>query len=293
MGGSYYMGFLLMRYLISMIIFFSLISISEGGWKDVFKKEFLTAPWGKGPKIERDVCIECHTSEMIKSQYREIPSEWRKSWHYEYRVACHDCHGGDPRDAEKSMSPERGFVGIPKHKNVPEFCGKCHIGILENYLESDHGKALKTIGKGPNCVTCHGSHNIQKASIAIINEGLCTRCHSYERAKSIKATLLLTEKKIKEIYDSLKTLRSRLIYTEDDDKILFRTHVEFRALFHTVDVNLVKDRTDEFSKRLSAIEVRVQKYFQELEFRQNFTGIIMFIFIGLCITVFLLGRKSE
>lgn len=293
MDRFYYMGVFLTRYLISIILLFSSVSISEGAWKDIFEKEFLRAPWGEGPKIEKNVCIECHASEMIKPEFRGIPSEWRRSWHYENGVSCHNCHGGDSKDAAMAMSPERGFVGVPKDKDIPEFCGKCHIGILENYSESGHSKALKSTGKGPNCVTCHGPHNIQKASIEIINERLCTRCHSYERVKTIKAALLLTEKKIREIDSGLKELKSRLIYTEEDEKTLFRTHAEFRTLFHAVDVNLVKDRTDEFSKRLSAIEERVQKGFQEIRFRQNFSGFILFIFIGLTITVFLLGRKLE
>ena len=287
------MGFLLMRYLFSLIALISLVSSADGAWKESFEKEFLRAPWGEGPKVAKEVCIECHASEMIKPEFREIPSEWRKSWHYENNVSCHDCHGGDPNDAAMAMSPARGFIGVPKYQDVPEFCGKCHIGILENYLESGHGKALRSTGKGPNCVTCHGSHNIQKASIDIISEGLCTRCHSYERAKTMKASLLLTEKKINELESGLKTLRTGLLYTGDNEKVLFRTQAEFRTLFHTVDVKLVKDRTDEFTKRLSATEEKISKGFHELRFRQNFSVFIMLIFIGLGVTIFLLGRKSD
>ncbi len=282
-----------MRYVFSIVLLFSFVSISEGTWKDIFEKEFLRSPWGEGPKVEKEVCIECHASEMIKPEFRGIPSEWRKSWHYRNGISCHDCHGGDPKDAAMSMSPERGFIGAPKYKDVPEFCGKCHIGILKHYYESGHGKALKSTGKGPNCVICHGSHNIQKASIEIINESLCTKCHSYERAKVMKTSLLLTEKKIKEVDDGLKILKSRLIYTEEDEQALFRTHAEFRALFHTVDVNLVKNQTGDFAKRLSVIEERVQKGFREVRFRQNLSGFLMFLFIGLAITVFLLGQRSE
>ena len=284
------MGLLLRRCFLPVLCFFSLLSVSEGAWTDVFQKGLMPA---EKPKVEKEVCLVCHDSDLIKPEYRAIPAQWRQSVHYANGVSCSDCHGGDPKDAAKSMLPASGFVGTPKYKDVPEFCGKCHIGIMQNYLESGHGKALKATGKGPNCVTCHGSHNIHKADIDIINEKLCTTCHSYERAKAIKASLLLTEMKIRKINNDIKTLKAGLIPTADDEKVMFRTEAEYRTLFHTVDVNLVKAKTEEFNQRLSAIDVGVEKGFRELRFRQNFAILIMLIFIGLAINIFLLGRKSE
>jgi hypothetical protein len=195
-----------------------------------------------------------------------------------------------PASSEKP--PQKGFVGVPKPKGVPQFCGKCHLGIMKSYLESDHGKALMATGRGPNCILCHGFHNIQKANIEIINENLCGLCHSYERAATIKAALLLTEQRINEIDRNLKTLKAGLIATGDEEKTLFATQAEYRTLFHTVDVNLVKDRTAEFTKKLAALSEQVQKGFQEMKFRQHFSIFIMLIFIGLGITIFLLGRSK-
>jgi len=281
------------RALLTLICFLSLVSVSQGAWTDFLEKEFPKTPWEKRPRIEQNVCIDCHVSDLINEDYREIPAEWRKSWHYKYGVTCQDCHGGDPQDAARSMKPEAGFLGVPKPKEVPEFCGKCHLGIKENYLESGHGKALKSTGKGPNCATCHHSHDIQKADINIINEKLCDVCHSYDRAREMKAALLLTEQKIDEIDRNLKALKAGLISTQDEEQVLFQTQAEFRTLFHTVDVKLVYDKTGEFTKKLSAIAQRVQKGFQELKFRQDFSIFLMLIFIGLGITIFLLSRRSE
>ena len=282
-----------MRYLLTVICFFSLVSVSEGAWTDLLQKEFPKTPWAQRPRVEQNVCIDCHTSDLMKEDYRDIPAEWRKSWHYQNGVSCQDCHGGDPKDAARSMLPEAGFVGVPKPKEVPEFCGKCHLGIKDNYLESGHGKALMTTGRGPNCVTCHHSHDIQKASINIINEKLCGVCHNYDRAREMKAALLLTEQKINEIDHDLKTLKAGLIATQDEEKVLFQTQAEYRTLFHTVDVKLVQAKTAEFSKKLAVINQQVQKGFQELKFRQDFAVFILLIFIGLGITIFLLGRRSE
>ncbi len=282
-----------MKYFLALFIILAVATVAVAGYKETFEQEFLSKPWAGGPIIEKSACIECHTSDIMKPAFRTIPDEWQGSWHALHEVSCHDCHGGDPKDATMAMSHVRGFVGKPKYQDVPEFCGKCHIGIMKNYLESGHGKALKATGKGPNCVVCHGSHGIQRASIDIINEQLCTRCHSYERARIMKQALFLTEKRMGEIEKTLKDLKSEGIYTGDNEKTLFSTQAEFRALFHTVDVSLVKDRTDEFTKRLNGIEKSVQKTFAEIRVRKNFSAFLMLVFAGLAVVVGLLSATFK
>ncbi len=282
-----------MRRLLTLICFFSLAAVSQADWTEFLQKEFPKTPWASRPRIEQTVCIDCHTSDLMKADYRDIPAQWRTSVHYQNGVSCQDCHGGDPNDAARSMTPEAGFVGVPKPKEVPQFCGKCHLGIRDNYLDSAHGKALMTTGRAPNCVLCHGSHKVQKASIDIINPKLCGVCHSYDRARTIKAALLLTEQKINKIDKDLKILKAGLIPTGDEEKTLFRTQAEYRTLFHTQEVSLVESKTADFNKRLAALSDQVRQGFRELQFRQNFSVFLMLIFIGLAVTVFLLGRKSS
>lgn len=275
---------------ITLSLVFSPVAVAD--YKDAFEKEFLAQPWA-GEQLERSACIECHVSDVMKPEFRSIADEWKKSWHFQNNVSCHNCHGGDPEDAAMAMSPQRGFSGSPEYTEVPEFCGKCHAGILKNYLESGHGKAFKSSGSGPNCVTCHGSHNVQKANIDIINEQRCTQCHSYERARIMKQALFITEKKIREIETGLKKLKTEGVFTEEEEKSLFGTHAEFRTLFHTVDVTLVKERTDEFTKKLDSIDVRIQDTFRELKFRRNFSAFIMLVFIGMGFLLYLLSKTPE
>ncbi len=283
----------LMRSLLTVICLLCLVSVCEGAWTELLEKEFPKTPWSQRPRVEQNVCIDCHDSDLMKPDYKAIPAEWRKSVHYLNGVSCQDCHGGDPKDATRSMTPQSGFVGVPKPQGIPEFCGKCHLGIKENYLASGHGKAFMTTGSGPNCVLCHHSHDIQKASLEIINPSLCGICHSYDRAREMKAALLLTEAKINEINGNLQTLKAGLIDTHDEEQTLFRTQADYRTLFHSVDVALVKARTAEFAKKLAALDQQVGKSFQELKFRQNFSTLILLIFVGLGITVFLMGRRQD
>ncbi len=286
-------------------ILFMLPAAGHAGYKQDFENEFLTKTWA-GVQLEENLCISCHASEKMKPEFREITEAWQASWHAQNNISCENCHGGDPRDAALAMSPERGFIGRPDYKDVPDFCGKCHIAILANFRDSGHGKAhaaggtspncmtaIKAGKKAPNCVTCHGSHNIQKASIDIINEQLCTQCHSYERAKVMKQALFQTENRIEQLEKKLQVLRQGGIYPETDEKSLFNTQAEYRALFHTVDVNLVKNRTDEFTAKLDQIDKNIQAAYQELRFRKNFSALLMLSFSCMGIVIFLISRRND
>ena len=277
------MGKVFMRYLLALLI----VSLTVAAGPPAFSQ-----PSGGGA-LQASVCLGCHDSDMVRPEFRSIPAEWRKSWHYRNSVSCHDCHGGDPQDATMAMSPERGFVGKPQYSQVPEFCGKCHIGILKNYLESGHGRALKRNQSGPNCVTCHGSHGILKADINIINEKRCSQCHTYERAEAMKQALAVTEKKIKEAEDGLRDLKHSGVFTEDEEKTLFSTEAQFRTLFHSVDVSLIKERTDGFIQKLDRIEAGERAIFHELEFRKNFAAFLMVVFLGLGVVFLLMSRARN
>lgn len=282
-----------MRYFqfVLLSVFLVLVSSASADYRELFEKEFLSKPWGV-EITEESACLQCHTSDVMSANLRQIPQDWRMSWHYQNDVSCDDCHGGDSGDATMAMSHQRNFVGSPKYQDVPEFCGKCHIGILKNYVESGHGKALKATGKGPNCVTCHGAHNIQKVSIDIINPQLCSQCHSYDRAKEIKQALFLTENKIEKVEQELAQLRKRGVYPEDDEKRLFDTQAKFRVLFHTVDVSVINDRTYLFTKKLDDIDTVLKNTFTELNFRKKFSTFLALIFAALWIVVSRISRSD-
>jgi len=281
-----------MRVLIAGIFVFLLSATASADYRDVFEKEFIHKAWIGSAVIEEGVCVDCHTSKTMKEEYLSIPQEWKMSIHYENRVSCHNCHGGDPDDAAVSCgTPHSGFVGTPPYRRVPVLCGKCHIGIYQSYTKSGHGRALISSGKGPNCVTCHGSHRIQKANINIINKVRCSKCHTYERAKLMKQALFMTEKKIEEIEKNIRDLRAEGAMTAEVEKVLFRTQAEFRTLFHSIDVARVKSRADEFAAKLTDIEAMVDDIYSELAFRKNYSAFLFLLFACLSIGMLVLEKR--
>lgn len=181
------------------------------------------------------VCITCHGA--LPGKYGEPVKLWQGSIHAANGIACDACHGGDPKDAPNAMKKERGFLGAPKYNEVPEFCGRCHVGVLKDYLASGHGRALAT--GGPNCVICHGNHQIARASLELINEKACSRCHSYDRAKLIRSAMQETEGIIVALDTRIAGYKEVGTDTDRLEKELFAQRNRFHSLFHSVDVKRV------------------------------------------------------
>jgi hypothetical protein len=127
----------------------------------------------------------------------------------------------------------------------------------------------------------------------IINEQLCGQCHTYERAKEMKQALFMVESKLNSIEKNLQRLQLMGVSTENQEKAFFRNHAEFRALFHSIDVDAVRTKSSEYAQRLEVIENEINESFKQLGFRRNFSAYLFLIFIGLSIVAFLLSKSYE
>lgn len=282
--------YLLLQIVIIVVLFSN--SFVHAGYRETFEREFMLSPWSIA-KGETSACIQCHTSDDMGPEMHEIARQWKNSWHAKNNISCHDCHGGAPEDASMSMMHQRGFKGTPEKVKIPEFCGTCHIAILENYLKSGHGRTICDAAEGPTCVTCHGSHDIQLASMDIINEEHCSKCHTYERAKEMKQALFMVESKLSNVERNLNRLKMLGVDVTDEEKSFFRTHSEFRALFHSIDVLAVREKSSDSTQKLEVIESKLADFFKQLAFRRNFSAYLFLVFVGLSIVVFLLSKSYE
>ena len=108
-----------------------------------------------------DQCYNCHA--QLDGRVKTPADMYRNDIHFRRGIACSSCHGGDSKeeDMDISMSPEKGFIGVPKGGQVMKICSKCHGTQYTKLISSVHGES--STGKGiiiNNCVTCHGIHNI-------------------------------------------------------------------------------------------------------------------------------------
>ena len=146
-------------------------------------------------------CVNCH-SRLPASTFVGVKSHsWNGSVHQQHGVTCDKCHGGDPAAAEKTQA-HAGILGSSNpqspvyFKNIPATCGRCHGGEYYKFTQSLHYKMLESTGKGPECVTCHGSM-VTKVLAPDTLAAVCERCHNERMGifpyvpQKAKAVLLL------------------------------------------------------------------------------------------------------
>ncbi|HLO26199.1 MAG TPA: cytochrome c3 family protein, partial [Geobacteraceae bacterium] len=213
---------------------------------------------------EEIVCIQCHGAQTGK--LGDPVKLWRGSIHAENGIACNDCHGGDPKDLVNAMSPSRGFLGVPKQQDIPAFCGRCHVGVMKDYLQSAHGRALGH--GGPTCVTCHSNHKVVKASLDIINEKTCTQCHSFDRARTIKDAMRQTEGLIVAIDGKISGFKGEGVDVDSLEKGLFSVRNRFHTLFHDVDVEKVKRESAQIDAELQKLSDNMAKLSEQRQKRK-------------------------
>ncbi len=230
-------------------------------------------------------CVQCHAG--FPGRLGDPVGQWRGSIHAQNRIFCFNCHGGDPADYTMlAMSPEKGFIGVPEEEEIPGFCGRCHVGVLEDYRQSAHGEALGA--GGPQCVTCHGSHRVLRSTPDLINPQDCSRCHDYGRAGEIRAAILETDTAIGALEQELQRIHLLGFATTVMEGQLFDLRNRFHRLFHTVDVDRVRAEAAGFREELAAIDAQVETIRDRLRVRR-WTGaaVVLLLLSGAAVAALL------
>lgn len=227
---------------------------------------------------QESFCISCHTE--FGDDLAEPVSLWRESIHRQNDISCASCHGGNPQlDDMEAMSPEEGFVGSPAEEEIPQFCGKCHVAVMQNYMKSPHWLTEKE--KRPVCTTCHTAHHQQRAALKLISEENCGKCHSYERAKKIRFVMEGTEARIEQLDGSITEVRNEGFDTESIEAALFANRNQFHQLTHVLSVDLIIDKTDTISNDLNKIADTLKEDETTIKNRKIFGGILVaFLFVS-------------
>jgi hypothetical protein len=123
-------------------------------------------------KLAKPNCSQCH-EDAVKAYDLGVHAGSRRKSSGSDAAWCSDCHG--IHDIRSSKDPQSKTY----HFNILATCSKCHadaaviakahiaIGnVPAHFQDSIHGRALNKSGLlvAPNCATCHGNHEIRRAS---------------------------------------------------------------------------------------------------------------------------------
>ena len=231
-------------------------------------------------------CVDCHKT--LTGRLQEPVGQWKNSVHALVGNKCNLCHGGNPESKDKNgaKSPEYNFIGKPKKDQILQFCGRggCHTTQLAQFKRGPHYQSvLKT--NEPSCISCHGKHNIQRASPKIITKKLCTKCHSSIYSHEIVGSIESIENDLNKVQDNVNYLAENYADIESIQKRYLTTKHLFRELVHVFS-------SDEIQSTKKIIELQLSNLIVEskskvaLTKRLNLLYFMTIIFALLIITGF-------
>ncbi len=142
----------------------------------------LAPPAAAQPARPVSRCADCHARLPESTGAGHGFAAWRGSPHSLAGVTCEQCHGGDPSATEASAAHRGVYRSSDTASSVyfariPDTCGRCHASEAGYFRSSMHYARLRSDGRGPNCVTCHGS----MATTILTPERVlatCSACHA-------------------------------------------------------------------------------------------------------------------
>ncbi|MBI4081630.1 MAG: hypothetical protein HY423_03370 [Candidatus Lambdaproteobacteria bacterium] len=205
-------------------------------------------------------CVDCHSDAKFLVQNKKLYDYyqgWQLSVHRQEKVTCVDCHGGNPRLADKTgaHSGKAMRAAEPEspisYQNVPKTCANCHEDVYKSYQQSAHFKNLKAKAEdkqGPNCVTCHGSVNISVLNVGTVRT-TCEQCHNTktgvfpeipEQAEDVLSNFLSIHRYYRFIATRGEPGQIQALFKIIDPRIK-----RLNASWHTFDLDKVTSETKE------------------------------------------------
>jgi hypothetical protein len=137
--------------------------------------------WVSPARAQQSRCADCHLATPGAPNARHV-SDWDRSPHGRHNIGCEKCHGGNPDTFESLLAHMR--IVRPGHperwtdaRNLPDTCGRCHIGERIAFEKSRHFALLRGGDpRAPSCPTCHGDVAAYLPSPKQL-ESECRTCH--------------------------------------------------------------------------------------------------------------------
>ena len=219
-------------------------------------------------------CVDCHSNPRLLVQNKKLYDyyrAWKVSIHGQENITCVDCHGGNPKVADKLAAHGDSALAASQptsrtnYQNVPVTCARCHEEIYKNFKQSSHFEHLTVADKdkqGPTCVTCHGSVNTSVLNINTVRSA-CARCHNKEtdnhpdipaQAEDVLSQFLSIHRYYRFIATQGDPKQIKEVFKVIDPRIK-----RLNAYWHIFDLEKVGDETTELLDYLKQERDRIQQ----------------------------------
>lgn len=218
-------------------------------------------------------CVTCHQSLAPSSGRAHDFKEWKRSVHADKGITCEKCHGGNPtlKDAHKAHQGivKPGLAESPLYfTKIPETCGACHAAELNAFKQSVHYKELKRSGRGPNCLTCHGSMATTILKPKQLAQS-CSTCHAQRKdADEALVNLNLAGVTLKNWEKMISHLKAAGQNTADTEK----SYATELAAYHDAQRTWHSFKVGEVTKLSKKIVTVGKKEMQDLQLKKGQYG---------------------
>ncbi len=233
-------------------------------------------------EAQRSRCADCHFANTPAATHEHLGEwdrtkhleDWETSPHARNDVGCESCHGGDPTTFESFLA-HRGILNShnpasPTNRwNLPNTCGKCHVGPFVAFQESKHFELLRSEGDGaPTCGTCHGNVAAWLLSPKAL-ERRCERCHGRDRSAEnldLPADAKILHEEVTEVRELLQQAERIIDRIKEDGRRQRLTSSYEQAKVHLVLAIRAGHKFifDESRERLAECRQRVEQLLEEL-----------------------------
>ncbi len=213
-----------------------------------------------------DSCVACHRTISGVKYLEHDFNDWERSIHAKAGITCQACHGGNAAapsvsEAHKGLKPSTDPSSPVYFTRIPATCGTCHEAEFKAFQKSAHFRELKRSGRGPNCVSCHGSmanHILAPRDLELT----CNLCH--RRPTQAFATMMALNNAGASLLRLEKTLaeaRQKKIDVSAQEK----AGQELRTFYgrtvedwHTFKMAKVLKTSQEITKRVNTVQNEIR-----------------------------------
>ena len=248
-------------------------------------------------------CGTCHSNAKYMQGYK-IPTDQVKKFmgsvhgkallekHDLGAPSCNSCHGN------------HGAVP-PQVESISQVCGTCHAMNATLFASSPHKKAFAS-RRLPECETCHGYHDIVRATdelLGVSPGAACSRCHD----ENEKVKGYVTARNMRKLIDSLEWNENHAAALVDDAeqkgmeiseakfklRDVHQAWLQSRTMVHAFNEEKFREVISKGLDVTSSVVTDGQQAIDEYYFRRWGLGIASFIITIVAASLYLTIRQIE